>query len=168
VSSLWTPDGERPVPPARREPDPTPAPDRGSALPTGSEPDPVDAAAVEHQVDELRRQLADAPVEIVIANHCYGLFELATVYLSQEPPLLPQARMSIDALAALIHGLEGRLGESEPHLRDGLSQLQVAFVQIESARRGGNGSPPSGSASGRPGSTATGDGSASPTGSNGG
>lgn len=140
VSSLWTPDGERPVPPARTEPAPAPAPEGEPARATGSQADPVDPAAVEREVDELRRQLADAPVEVVIANHCYGLFELATVYLSQEPPLLPQARTSIDALAALVHGMEGRLGDSEAQLRDGLSQLQVAYVQIESARRGTNGS----------------------------
>ena len=33
-----------------------------------------------------------------MANHCYGLFELAAVYLSQQPPLLAQARLAIDAL----------------------------------------------------------------------
>jgi hypothetical protein len=85
----------------------------------------------------MQRELASAPVEVVVANHCYGLFELAAVYLSQVPPLLPQARLSIDALACLVDGLKGRLGEAEGPLKDGLSQLQLAYVQIDAAQRAG-------------------------------
>lgn len=85
----------------------------------------------------MQRELANAPVEVVVANHCYGLFELAAVYLSQVPPLLPQARLSIDALACLVDGLKGRLGEAEGPLKDGLSQLQLAYVQIDAAQRAG-------------------------------
>jgi len=85
----------------------------------------------------MRAELANSPVEVVIANHCYGLFELAAVYLSQQPPLLPQARLAIDALGSLVGGLEGRLGEPEEQLKDGLSQLRLAFVQIDGARRAG-------------------------------
>jgi hypothetical protein len=85
----------------------------------------------------MRAELANSPVEVVVANHCYGLFELAAVYLSQQPPLLVQARLAIDALASLITGLEGRLGEPEEQLKDGLSQLQLAYVQIDGAQRAG-------------------------------
>jgi hypothetical protein len=85
----------------------------------------------------MQRELASAPVEVVVANHCYGLFELAAVYLSQVPPLLPQARLAIDALAAMVDGLKGRLGEAEGPLKDGLSQLQLAYVQIDAAQRAG-------------------------------
>jgi hypothetical protein len=85
----------------------------------------------------MRAELADSPVEVVVANHCYGLFELAAVYLSQLPPLLDQARLAIDALGALIGGLEGRLGENEEQLKDGLSQLRLAYVQIDGAQRAG-------------------------------
>jgi hypothetical protein len=74
---------------------------------------------------------------VVVANHCYGLFELAAVYLSQVPPLLPQSRLAIDALACLVDGLKGRLGEAEGPLKDGLSQLQLAYVQIDGAQRAG-------------------------------
>ncbi len=89
------------------------------------------------QVAAMRAELANSPVEVVVANHCYGLFELAAVYLSQQPPLLTQARLAIDALGALIGGLEGRLGEAEEPLRDGLSQLRLAYVQIDGAQRAG-------------------------------
>jgi len=86
----------------------------------------------------MRAELANSPVEVVVANHCYGLFELSAVYLSQQPPLLSQARLAIDALGALVAGLEGRLGEAEDHLKDGLSQLRLAYVQIDGAQRAGS------------------------------
>jgi Domain of unknown function (DUF1844) len=85
----------------------------------------------------MRAELAASPVEVVVANHCYGLFELAAVYLSQQPPLLDQARLAIDALGSLVTGLENRLGEAEDQLKDGLSQLRLAFVQIDGAQRAG-------------------------------
>jgi hypothetical protein len=85
----------------------------------------------------MRAELANAPVEVVVANHCYGLFELAAVYLSQQPPLLPQARLAIDALGCLVDGLEGRLGEGEAPLKEGLANLRLAYVQIDGAQRAG-------------------------------
>jgi len=84
-------------------------------------------------MEELRRQLVEAPPEVVVANHCYGLFELAAVYLSQSPPLLPQAQLAIDALGYLVDGLGDRLGEAGGTLRDGLAQLRLAFVQVGAA-----------------------------------
>jgi Domain of unknown function (DUF1844) len=122
VSSLWTPEGERPV---GRSTDPPP-PD--------SEP-PASDEEVAAQVEAMRAELIEAPVEIVVANHCYGLFELAAVYLSQQPPLLPQARLAIDALGVLVDGLTGRLGDAESSLRDGLAQLRLAYVQIDGAQQ---------------------------------
>jgi hypothetical protein len=89
------------------------------------------------QVQAMRAELANSPVEVVVANHCYGLFELAAVYLSQQPPFLPQARLAIDALGCLVTGLEGRLGEAEEQLKDGLGQLRLAYVQIDGAQRAG-------------------------------
>jgi hypothetical protein len=105
----------------------------------------------------MRRELANAPVEVVIANHCYGLFELAAVYLSQSPPLLPQARLAIDALASLVGGLKGRLGEADDHLKDGLSQLQLAYVQIDAAQRAGEQIAAGVATNGGPGGTTTGE-----------
>ncbi len=85
----------------------------------------------------MRAELANSPVEVVVANHCYGLFELAAVYLSQQPAMLSQARVAIDALGSLVTGLEGRLGEAEEPLKDGLSQFRLAYVQIDGAQRAG-------------------------------
>ena len=66
-----------------------------------------------------------------MANHAYGLFELAAMHLSQAPPGFVQARLAIDALGALVEGLAGRLGEAEPSLVDALAQIRLAFVQIQ-------------------------------------
>ncbi len=131
MSSLWTPDGERPV--ARPSSPPAGAPPGTSGV--GDEPLDDDTLAAE--VEAMRAQLASAPVEEVLANHCYGLFELAAVYVSQQPPLLGQARVAIDALACLVTGMEGRLGENESALADGLHNLQLAWVQIDGAQRAG-------------------------------
>lgn len=85
------------------------------------------------QMAELAEQLASTPVEMVVANHAYGLFQLASLHLSLQPPQLDQARIAIDACGALIEGMEGRLGEPEEQLVDGLAQLRMAFVQISAA-----------------------------------
>ena len=53
-------------------------------------------------LDNLRRQLATSDPAVVIANHCYGLFELAAVYLSEQPPRLTEAQVAIDALGNLL------------------------------------------------------------------
>jgi hypothetical protein len=97
----------------------------------------LDGDALAAQVEAMRAELASAPVEVVVANHCYGLFELAAVYLSQQPPLLDQARLAIDALGCLVDGLEGRLGEGEGALKEGLTNLRLAYVQIDGAQRAG-------------------------------
>jgi hypothetical protein len=83
----------------------------------------------------MRAQLANTPAEVVVANHCYGLFELAAIYLSQQPPMLFQARLAIDGLGHLLTGLTGRLGEAEPALLESLSQLRLAFVQLDGVER---------------------------------
>jgi hypothetical protein len=81
----------------------------------------------------IEAELSAAPVEEVIANHCYGLFQLAAIHLGHQPPNLPSARLAIDAFGALVEGLDGRLGSAEGTLRDGLAQLRLAFVQISAA-----------------------------------
>lgn len=81
---------------------------------------------------ELRRQLAETPASLVVANHAYGLFELAALHLSLTPPNLDEAQLAIDALGALTEGLAGRLGgEEEEQLKEGLTQLRLAFVQMK-------------------------------------
>jgi hypothetical protein len=150
MSTLWTPDGERPI----RRPEPAgPSSPVGGAPGGGAgrggtrrgdddlpaEPDnqqlAAEDAAMEAEMERMQQELAATPAELVIANHAVGLFNLAGLHLSQQPPNLDQARLAIDALAALVEGLAGRLGPDEAALSDGLGQLRLAFVQISAANR---------------------------------
>jgi len=87
-------------------------------------------AEQEEQLAKLQAELAQIPPEIIIANHAYGLFQLAAVHLSMRPPQLAQARTAIDALAALVEGMAGRLAEPEHDLVEALAQLRLSFVQV--------------------------------------
>jgi len=84
-------------------------------------------------MDELRATLADADPAVIVANHAYGLFELAAVYLSTQPPKLLEAQLAIDALAALAEGVGDRLGEAAEPLSEALAQIRLAFVQLSAA-----------------------------------
>src|SRR4051812_15835558 len=45
---------------------------------------------------DVRRQLAEVPAEVVVANHAMGLYELAAIHLSASPPDLVQSVLAID------------------------------------------------------------------------
>jgi hypothetical protein len=130
MSSLWTPSGEHFPKKEGAAAAESPPSQLGDTQVT--EPSPEEAQAA---VDAMRAQLAETPAEVVIANHCYGLFELAAIYLSQTPPMLFQARLAIDALGYLLDGLKGRLGEAEPALLESLSQLRLVYVRLEGAEQ---------------------------------
>jgi hypothetical protein len=150
MSSLWTPEGEHRVPrPGGEEPGTGGAPGAGGPPSPGSKkpgtgrPGPGTASeeevVSEEELMEIAQQLAAAPAEDVVANHCYGLFELAALHLSQQPPQLDKARLAIDALGLLVDGLGERLGQHAAALSEGLSQLRLAFVRISSASSSGDG-----------------------------
>lgn len=133
MSTIWTPSGERPI---RRE-EPSEPPSAEAAAPRGRPSDEMteeEAAALQAQV---QRELLEAPAALVVANHCIGLFQLAALHLDQEQPLLEEARVAIDAMAAVVERLGGKLGENEKPLRDALTNLQMAF--LEAQRRAGAG-----------------------------
>lgn len=120
MSSLWTPGGEVPIEPERPrsdQPDPDPVPDPGS--------DPGGQA----DYDQMRRQMLELPASDVIAQHAVALYELAALHLSESEPRLPDARLAIDALTALVEGLSGRLGPAEQALAEALPQLKMAYVE---------------------------------------
>ena len=145
MSTLWTPGGERPV--GGADPSAPPAPPGAEAAA------PLSEEEVEARMAELRQQLADTPAELVVANHCFGLFELAALHLSLQPPRLPQARLAIDALAALLEALAGRLGAEERQLQDGLASLRLAYVQIQGAQAAEGGGGAGGGGGGQVGGT---------------
>ena len=148
MSTLWTPGGEVPV---GERPS-----DTGPASPAGAS-DPSDAAAAapedfdldslspeeREQADQYIRELAESrerlrsvPASVVVANHAMGLYELAALHLANQPPNFSEATVAIDALGALLDGMQGRLGEPEATLREGLSQIQMAFVQLKNRPQG--------------------------------
>ena len=96
---------------------------------------PTEPQDVPHDedLDRLRDELVDTDPAIVISNHCYGLFELAAVYLSAQPPRLDAARTAIDALAGITDSLGDRLGEAANPLAEGVAQLRLAWVQVSAA-----------------------------------
>jgi hypothetical protein len=131
--SLWTPDGERPV---GREPSPEPTP-AAEDLPAWDDLSPEDQARVQQmqaELDEVRRSLLEAPASVVVANHAMGIYELAAIHLTAPEPNLSEAVLAIDALAALVDGLAGRLGEAEPTLQGALGQLRTAYLEVAKAR----------------------------------
>lgn len=136
MSTLWTPGGEHPVGRPAGAGGPVP-PGEPPGRPPGGPRDEPDEEALAQQLAAMRDELANAPAEVVVANHCYGLFELAALYLSQQPARLEEARLAIDALAGVVDGVAGRLGDAEAQLKDALNQLRLAYVQIDGAMRAG-------------------------------
>lgn len=134
VSTIWTPSGEHE--PAGARPgaagDPRPGPDGQPGEPTEEE-----LAAIR----QARAELASVPVADIIANHAVGLWELAILHLSPDPlpdgrparPRMTEAGLAIDALAAMVDTLGDRLAPHDAMLRDTVTQLRLAFVQLTDA-----------------------------------
>jgi len=127
--SLWTPGGEHTPgsggdgsPPA----DGDAAPDLGDL----TDEERARLEAMQSELAEVRQQLLQAPASVVVANHAMGIYELAAIHLTAQEPKLAEAVLAIDALAALVEGLTGRLGEAEPTLRDALGQLRAAYLEV--------------------------------------
>jgi hypothetical protein len=126
VSSLWTPSGEH-------EPS-------GQAS-TGPGPDEQPSEEEIAAIRQARSELASVPVVDVVANHAVGLWQLAMLHLTPEPlpdgsparPDMAQAGLAIDALAALVDTLGARLAPHAEMLRDAVTQLRMAFVQLTDA-----------------------------------
>lgn len=145
--TLWTPGGEHQVP---RSPQPDDEPPQAQAdMASAAAPEqfdlddlsPEDREKAEAMLAELaaaRERLAAAPPEVVVANHAMGLYELGAIHLTTDPPGLAAARLAIDAMGALVEGLAGRLGDSEPTLREALQSLRMVFVQQSSGGADGD------------------------------
>lgn len=90
---------------------------------------PDDAAETLEAVAEVRRRLSETPASVVVANHAMGLFELAAIHLSDEPPRLEEARLAIDSFALLVEGLGERIGEHHDTLVAALANIRLVFVE---------------------------------------
>ena len=141
MSSIWTPGGEHRVP---REPsNAAHAGGRGGHDDDDDDdiddldeldPDLAEAqAAFRDEIDAARERVAAVPAAQVVANHAMGLYELAAIHISEQTPDLEAARLAIDAMGLLVDNLAGRLGEAEPTLKEALTQLRMAYVQVSQA-----------------------------------
>ena len=138
MSTLWTPGGEVPV--SDRPSETGPASSAAASDPTAPEGFDLDDLSPEEreqaeqyirELAESRERLKSVPASVVVANHAMGLYELAALHLASQPPNFAEATVAIDALGALLDGMKGRLGEPEATLREAMSQIQMAFVQLK-------------------------------------
>jgi len=145
--SLWTPDGEHEVPrdapgasqPAAQQQSAEPETAGIPGAPSLDDLSPEELAQAEAMAAELaeaRARLAETPASMVVANHAMGLYELAAIHLSDDPPRLSEAKVAIDAMAAIVDALPGRLGEHEETLRAARSQIQMVFVELNTNQDG--------------------------------
>lgn len=148
MSSLWTPGGEHRVPregagghdggrgghdSGRGRPAGSPGRAGGEVEVDGVAGDGIaEAELAAEELAALEAELAAVPAADVVANHCYGLFELAAVHLRQQPPRLDQAAVAIDALGAVVERLGARLGASAAQLQEGLTSIRLVYVQLAS------------------------------------
>jgi len=136
--SLWTPDGEHEVPrespqqAAQAAPDPAEPMPGAPSLEDLSPEERAQAEAIAAEMAEARARLAETPASLVVANHAMGLYELGAIHLSQDPPSMPEAKVAIDAMSAIVAACEGRLGEAEATLNQALQQIQMVFVELSS------------------------------------
>ena len=121
--SLWTPDGERSVS--------RPTADAERYLDDLSDDERAQAEDLAREMADVRAEVASTPAAVIVANHVMGFYELAAIHLSQTPPNFAEAAVGIDAMAAVLDKLKGRLGENEEVLRDARAQLQLAFVELK-------------------------------------
>ncbi|MEY2418558.1 MAG: hypothetical protein QOG90_1238 [Actinomycetota bacterium] len=109
MTGLWTPDGEKPV---------------------AAAPEELTEEELAQRLEALREQLAQTPVADIVAQSAYQFFEVGALHLSVIPPQLDEAKLAIDSLGLLVEGLGERLGAAAPTLREGLTNIRLAFVQV--------------------------------------
>ena len=113
--------------PARRSAEPAPelSPEEQAQL-----------EAMQAEMEQVRQQLLVTPAVGRGRQPRHGHLRAGGHPPHRRRPKLAEASLAIDALAALVEGLEGRLGEAEPTLREALAQLRAAYLEVRD-RRGG-------------------------------
>ena len=130
--SLWTPDGEHEVN-KQQQSTTAEADEEIQDIPGFEDLTPEQqeqARAMASELAEARQRLAETPAAEVVANHVMGIYELAAIHLSSQPPALEESEVAIDAMTAILSVLENRLGQNETVLKEALQQIQMAYVQI--------------------------------------
>lgn len=86
----------------------------------------------EKAIADARARLAETPASVVVANHVVGLYELAALHLGANPPRFDDARLAIDALAAIVDSLGVRLGQDHDTFKDALANIRLVYVKLTS------------------------------------
>jgi len=102
-------------------------------MPSPEEPEVLSAEA-QAEIEAMRQQLANSLPKWWWPTIAMGFSSWQRSICPSHPNVVP-ARLAIDGLGYLVDGLKGRLGESEPSLAEALSQLRLAFVQLEGVER---------------------------------
>lgn len=131
MSSLWTPYGEEPVPPAG--PDMPPSPGGTGGPPGGPGDDSGQPELDPEQMREMLARLAATPVEAIVTQFAVELQEITVLHLGlagERPESLASAAMALDAMAALVDALGDRLGPNAEPLRQAVAALRLGYVEV--------------------------------------
>ncbi len=134
MSTLWTPYGEEPVPPAGSGSPPQSGDTGGGAgggPPDDQSPEDIDP----EQMREMLTRLAETPVEAIVTQFAVELQEIAVLHLglsAERRQSLTQAAIALDAMGALVDALGDRLGPNEDPLRQAVAALRLGFVEVSS------------------------------------
>ena len=148
MSSLWTPYGEEPVPPAGAG---SPPPDGGigggpgggppGQPGPGADPDEIDP----EQMREMLTRLAETPVEAIVTQFAVELQEIAVLHLglsAERPESLAQAAIAVDAMGAVVDAVGDRFGPNAERLRQAVAALRLGYVEVSSDLANGGDSTP--------------------------
>jgi len=108
-----------------------------------SEQPPSDAelrAALEEEMKRL--QVDDVLLQSVVSLINLGIRRLGVAEGTEDERDLEQARVAIEAVRSLMGVLEEATPEQLPAIRDGLSRLQMAYVQAGGGGGGAGGGEP--------------------------
>jgi hypothetical protein len=141
VSSLWTPYGEEPVPPAGAGSPPSGGGSDddlgdGPGGPGGGQgggPGPEDLDP--EQMREMLARLAATPVEAIVTQFAVELQEITVLHLglaAERPESLASAAIALDAMAGLVDAVGDRLGPNTEPLRQAVAALRLGFVEVAS------------------------------------
>jgi hypothetical protein len=120
------------APPAAQEPSPEPATVSGPAetdVPEGTAPpETVWTPEQEEQARRIAEEIVQTPSLDWVVNTAVTLANVAATKLELGDP--SDASLAIDALAALVNGLDAKLADALAPLRSTLAQLQMTFARV--------------------------------------
>jgi hypothetical protein len=144
VSSLWTPYGEEPVPPAGSGSPPSGGGadgGPGGEPPPGGDPEDIDP----EQMREMLTRLAETPVEAIVTQFAVELQEIAVLHLglaAERPESLAQAAIAVDTMGAIVEAVGDRFGPNAEPLRQAVAALRLGYVEVSAQVSGENPASP--------------------------